>query len=244
MSPFLVSFRALVEGATRGGARSGPGRIRSPSRAQPGESRPPVGHGQVSPKGEPGARAPSQQRRLPERACLRKGCLETFGPRRWDQRYCGGKPCRRELRRWHRLKQRATPKGRERHREQERRRRARRPPRRGPRRCARPAGGGQGHDGARGETLPRRPRGPVCDRPGCFDPPRETTGAPACYCGDECRRDLGRVRDRERKYVRRRTPAGRFKRGLEYARRRKLRDEGDAADPRGHRRRPPPRAPP
>ena len=55
-----------------------------------------------------------------------------------------------------------------------------------------------------------------CDRPGCYEPVRESRCAPASYCGDDCRAAMRRVRDRERKSLRRKTEAGRFKRRLEY----------------------------
>ena len=55
-----------------------------------------------------------------------------------------------------------------------------------------------------------------CDRPGCYEPPRDSPRAPASYCGDDCRAAMRQARDRERKWLRRKTEAGRFKRRLEY----------------------------
>ena len=59
-------------------------------------------------------------------------------------------------------------------------------------------------------------QGPICQRPGCDDPPRCSCRAPARYCSDDCRHALRRVHDRERKWLLRRTFAGQFKRRLEY----------------------------
>lgn len=57
-----------------------------------------------------------------------------------------------------------------------------------------------------------------CDRVGCYDPVRRSSRAQARYCGDDCRQAMRRVLDRERKWLRRNTDAGRFKRRLEYER--------------------------
>ncbi len=40
-----------------------------------------------------------------------------------------------------------------------------------------------------------------CDRPGCYDPRRVSHRAPSRYCGNECRNEVRRVRDRERKWL-------------------------------------------
>jgi hypothetical protein len=55
-----------------------------------------------------------------------------------------------------------------------------------------------------------------CDRPGCYDPVRCSCRARARFCCDECGQAMRRVLDRERKWLRRNTYAGRFKRQLEY----------------------------
>ena len=57
-----------------------------------------------------------------------------------------------------------------------------------------------------------------CDRVGCYDLVRRSCRAEARYCGDACREAMRRVLDRERKWLRRNTKAGRFKRQLEYER--------------------------
>lgn len=63
-----------------------------------------------------------------------------------------------------------------------------------------------------------------CDRPGCFDPPRATHRCSSRYCGDTCRQAQRRVHDRERKWLRRKTSVGQFKRELEYQARRRARE--------------------
>jgi hypothetical protein len=48
------------------------------------------------------------------------------------------------------------------------------------------------------------------------DPRRPSSRATARYCGDDCRQAVRRVLDRERKWLRRNTYAGHFKRRMEY----------------------------
>jgi hypothetical protein len=59
--------------------------------------------------------------------------------------------------------------------------------------------------------------GPVCDRPGCHEPPRPSLRNPAHYCGATCRQAVSQVVDRERKWLSRGTLDGRKKRAFEYA---------------------------
>jgi hypothetical protein len=66
-------------------------------------------------------------------------------------------------------------------------------------------------------NYPPRERLAICERPGCYEAPRASRRSPSSYCGDACREAMRRVRDRERKYLRRMTNAGRLKRRLEYA---------------------------
>ena len=58
-------------------------------------------------------------RRLRPRACLRKGCAQTYQPLRWNQRYCQDPDCLRALRRWQAAQRqrehRRSPKNRQRH---------------------------------------------------------------------------------------------------------------------------------
>ena len=169
-------------------------------------------------------RAPG--RRLRWRACLRKGCGRRYRARQWNQRYCGEPDCRGEVHRWQATRRqrarRASAEGREKHAEAERARR---------RRSAEQSMSAVDGDSAwttadpqsgcpgpgawsRSETpLPRV----VCDRPGCYEPPRDSRRTPASDCSDACRGAMRRVRDRERKYLARKTKAGRLKRRLEYA---------------------------
>ena len=70
-------------------------------------------------------------------------------------------------------------------------------------------------ESARGHAAKKHPE-VFCDRPGCYEPVRESPCAPASYCGDECRTAVNRVRDRERKGLLRKRLAGRIKRQLEY----------------------------
>jgi hypothetical protein len=160
------------------------------------------------------------------------GCGDIFQPRRWNQRYCGTPECRRELRRWQSAKRqqrrRSRPEVRQQHAAAERQRRARRrevgqgsPP---------PAPKGPESDGAWSRS--KKISGPFCDRPGCYEPRRPAARSPARYCGDGCAQDIRRVLDRERKWLRRNTPAGRLKRRLERERQRRRRCSA-SGDPSG-----------
>jgi hypothetical protein len=60
--------------------------------------------------------------------------------------------------------------------------------------------------------LPR----PLCDRPGCYEPPSTSNPNQATYCCRTCRRAIQRVRDRERKWRQRGTFQGRRARQREY----------------------------
>jgi hypothetical protein len=51
---------------------------------------------------------------------------------------------------------------------------------------------------------------------GCYEPPRDSPRVTASYCSDGCRAAMDQARDRERKWLRRKREAGRFKRRLEY----------------------------
>lgn len=158
--------------------------------------------------------------RLGRRICLRKGCGRGFQPRQWNQRYCQDPECLGEVRRWQAAKRqrqrRATPEGRQRHAEEECRRRQRDssqadPPERGV--PDSPQTGCAACAWSRSnKNLPEI----FCDRPGCYEPPRESPRVAARYCGDACRAAMRRVQDRERKYLSRKTKAGRLKRRLEY----------------------------
>lgn len=64
---------------------------------------------------------------------------------------------------------------------------------------------------------------PLCDRPGCHEPPAASVRNPARYCCAACRQAVRNVQDRERKWRLRGTLHGRWKRAFEYqaARRRR-----------------------
>jgi hypothetical protein len=57
---------------------------------------------------------------------------------------------------------------------------------------------------------------PICDRPGCYEPPRLSPRTPASYCGQECYRAMRRVHDRERKWLSRQRETIRRQRRQEY----------------------------
>ena len=148
-----------------------------------------------------------------ERGCERAadGCEERFEARSPNQRYCG--PCRATVAR------EKTRDRQRRHREtarlQEERWRAE------PAQPAEPAHAtpkGRPGEGRRCGTPDRRHAShetcqlPLCDRPGCFRPRR--AGPAARYCDPACTSAMRRVLDRERKWRRRGTPAGRLKRRL------------------------------
>ena len=172
--------------------------------------------GQVQHTNEDGARA--RGRRLGWRTCLRKGCGRRFQARRYNQRYCREPECLEALHRWQaakrQQKRRAGPEGRRQHAEAERQRRRRKTSGADvPEECQTPATAAA--EPARGHAAKKHPE-VFCDRPGCYEPVRESPCAPASYCGDGCRTAMKRVRDRERKWLLRNRPAGRIKRRLEY----------------------------
>ncbi len=115
-------------------------------------------------------------RRLGWRTCLRKGCERRFQARRQNQRYCQDPECRKEVRRWQaakrQQKRRAGVEGRRRHAEAERQRRQRKAGE------AKAAENGEATataaaQPARGHAARRHPE-VFCDRPGCYEPVRES----------------------------------------------------------------------
>jgi hypothetical protein len=163
--------------------------------------------------------------RLGWRSCLRKGCGRRFQARRYNQRYCQAPECLGEVRRWQgakrQQKSRSQPGARQRHAEAERQRRKQRAAE-----VSQPLDGGASSGSAVAAPTPpansgawsRSRRHPqiFCDRPGCYESLRGSPRAPASYCGDDCRAAMRQARDRERKWLRRKTKVGRFKRRLEY----------------------------
>ena len=168
-----------------------------------------MGHGHLT----TGRGISASRGRLGWRTCLRKDCGRKFQARRYNQRYCREPECLAEVRRWQAAKRqqkcRSQPGARQRHAEAERQRRKR------PRGC--PAAEAR-KPSANSGAWSRSRRHPeiFCDRPGCYEPPRDSPRAPALYCGDDCRAAMRQARDRQRKWLRRKTVAGRFKRRLEY----------------------------
>ena len=161
--------------------------------------------------------------RLGWRSCLRKGCGRRFQARQYNQRYCREPECLGEVHRWQAAKRqqkcRSQPGARQRHAEAERQRRQQRAseapkPWEGEPTITDMEAGSSAKSGAWSRS--RRHPQIFCDRPGCYRPLRDSARAPASYCGDDCRAAMRRARDRERKWLKRKTQAGRFKRRLEY----------------------------
>jgi hypothetical protein len=168
-------------------------------------------------------------RSLRRRVCLRKGCGCVFQPRRWNQRYCQDPECLRLLRRWQAAKRqrqrRQIAEHRERHCEAERQRRKQCRERAADTTICKPTVCEPAKPGKKDGAWSRS-KGPsesFCDRPGCYDPVRSSSRAKARYCSDQCAQAMRRVLDRERKWFRRKTYVGRFKRHLEYQRARRAR---------------------
>ena len=172
--------------------------------------------GQVQHTNESGASARGRQ--LGWRICLCKDCGRRFQARSYNQRYCREPECLSKVHRWQGIKRqrerRAAPEGRQRHAEAERRRRQRK---------AFQAGVPQANEAAtiaaaESRAWSRSEKHPevFCDRPGCYEPVRNSPRAPARYCSDACRAAVERARDRERKWLLRNREVGRFKRRLEY----------------------------
>ena len=72
---------------------------------------------------------------------------------------------------------------------------------------------------------------PLCDRPGCYEPPVISPRNPARYCCAACRQAVRNVQDRERKWLSRGTLDGRKKRAIEYRAARRLRSSASARPP-------------
>jgi hypothetical protein len=174
-----------------------------------------VGHGHLT----AGRGISASGGRLGWRSCLRKGCGQRFQARQYNQRYCREPECLREVRRWQAAKRqqkcRSRPEARQRHAEAERQRRKQRASEVQKPSEGEPAAVDAAVNSGAWSRSRRHPE-IFCDRPGCYEPPRDSFRVPASYCGDDCRAAMRQARDRERKWLRRRTEAGRFKRRLEY----------------------------
>ena len=184
------------------------------------EQTPPLGQLHDNPSARPSA-----SNRLGSRVCLRKGCGQSYQPRHWKQRYCQEPECLKEVRRWQAAKRqqrrRKRPEVRHRQAAAERARRARqREARRSGEVAANGSAVADARDASGAWSRKGRSSAPFCDRVGCYEPLQPCSNGQARYCGEDCRRDVARVRDRERKWLARKTLAGRFKRRLEYRARR------------------------
>ena len=155
--------------------------------------------------------------RLGWRPCLAKGCERSYQARQWNQHYCQDPDCLRAVHRWQAMKRqrerRAEPEGRQKHAEAERERRKRAP--KPPPTSESPSAETVSPDGAWSRSKKSFPHR-LCDRPGCYEPPCDSRGTPSLYCCEECRKAVRRVKDRERKWLARKTKAGKRKRRLEY----------------------------
>lgn len=153
-------------------------------------------------------------RRPRARICLRKGCGHKYQPRRWNQRYCQDPECLRQVRRWQAARRQARRRqddaAKAQHAKTQRARRQRAPSL--PQAPKTPEiAAARGH--AAEILLPP----PLCDRPGCYEPPLKSVDQSACFCSPACRQAVRRVRDRERKWRLRSTFQGRRARAQEYA---------------------------
>ena len=183
--------------------------VRHSPRAFPWGDVPPVGTHHHKAKHRPKARA----RRPRPRNCLGKKCGRKYQPRCWNQRYCQGPECQREIRRWQaakrQAKRRQAAQVQAQHAEAERVRRqqAKSAPQAVPKREVAPA---RGHAAKPFSSLF------FCDRPGCYEPPVISLRNPARYCCHTCRQAVRNVLDRERKWRSRGTLDGRKKRTCQY----------------------------
>ena len=174
------------------------------ARANPWEKKPPVGRRHHKRNG---------RRRPRPRLCLRKGCGRTYTPQRWNQRYCQEPECLRLVRRWQAAKRQAKQRQDEavkaRHAQAQRARRQRVPsspqPPKEPKVTA-----------ARGHAAKTFSATPICDRPGCHEPPPKLGRNQAKFCCPSCRQALYRVVDRERKWLKRRSFRSQQAREREY----------------------------
>jgi hypothetical protein len=166
-------------------------------------------------------------RRPRMRVCLRKGCGRKYQPRRWNQHYCQDPECLRLVRRWQaarrQAKRRQDDAAKAQHAATERARRQRITP--SPQTPKPPE-----IAAARGHAANIFSPTPLCDRPGCHEPPPKSGRSQARYCCPACRQAVGRVLDRERKWRCRGTFQGRRARAQEYQAAR-TRRSGQQPDP-------------
>lgn len=196
------------------------------SRAAPAGAGPPLGQDQHTFPATGSSKSP----RLQSRICLRKGCGRIFQPQCWNQRYCQDPGCLKLVRRWQAAKRqrqrRSRPEVRQERAAAVRQRRARHREQCGDEGAARDPTIANRKESDSAWSRSKKNPSPFCDRPGCYEARRPSSRCAARYCGDECGQAVRRVRDRERKWLSRKTAAGRFKRRLEYQTRREARHGG------------------
>jgi hypothetical protein len=185
----------------------------------------------------PKCRCHTRPRRPRLRKCLRKGCGRKYQPRRWNQLYCQEPECLRLVRRWQAARRQAE-------RRQDaavkaQRAKAARARRRRPKSLPQAPNSSEvtvkrGH--AAKIILPS----PMCERPGCHEPPAKSGRSQARFCGPACRQAVRQVFDRERKWLSRGTFRGRPVRVRNYMFFRRHRRRKQLNKPRPT----PPRAPP
>src|SRR5262249_20092881 len=136
-----------------------------------------------------------------------------YTPRCWNQRFCQDPECLRLVRRWQAAKRQAkrrqdeAVKAQHAQAQKARRRRAATPPQppKEPEVVA-----------ARGHAAKIFSPNPICERPGCHEPPIKSGRNQAKYCCPSCRQAVSRVLDRERKWLKRGTFQGGRARQREY----------------------------
>ena len=181
-------------------------------RADPVGARPPVELINHSTNNSPAPR----KSRFPPRFCLRKGCDRQYVPAASNQRYCQDSNCLQEVHRWLALKRQQRRRERPAVRAAEAavakaRRERRKQEKVAPDKQIVSIVPTESSAAERASLRSRKNPGRICDRVGCYEPPRTHRHCGAAYCSHECRDSMRRVRDRERKYFWRRTPIGRLK---------------------------------
>lgn len=158
-------------------------------------------------------RCATRKSRFPPRVCLRKDCGRTFIASSANQRYCKDPECRRAVRNWQAVKRQQKRRERPevRHMEAVLAKASRERRKQQPSSPVEPAATIVPMETSTPECASLRGKkifGPICDRVGCYEPPRTSLQSGAAYCSAECCDAMRRVRDRERKYLWRRTEIG------------------------------------